>query len=58
MGAGVGFMQARMARAWTGRIEPWLWTSIIGMGIPFVFWDIVSVMVNMTKNPLARRGDS
>jgi hypothetical protein len=42
MGAGVGYMQARVARAWTGRIQPWLWTSIIGMGVPFVLWDIGS----------------
>jgi len=43
MGAGVGYMQARVARAWTGRIQPWLWTSVIGMGVPFVLWDIGSV---------------
>ena len=43
MGAGVGYMQARVARAWTGRIQPWLWTSTIGMGVPFVFWDIGSL---------------
>jgi len=43
MGAGVGYMQARVARAWTGQIQPWLWTSIIGMGVPFVFWDIGSL---------------
>lgn len=42
MGSGVGYMQGRVARAWTRRIQPWLWTSIIGMGVPFVFWDIAS----------------
>jgi len=42
MGAGVGYMQARVLRTWTGRIQPWLWTSTIGMGVPFLLWDVVS----------------
>lgn len=42
MGAGVGYLQARVTRTWTGRIQPWLWTSTIGMGVPFVLWDVAS----------------
>jgi len=42
MGAGVGYLQGRVARTWTGRIRPWLWASIIGMGLPFVLWDVGS----------------
>jgi len=42
MGAGVGYMQARVAKAWTGGIRPWLWTSVIGMGAPFIVSDIGS----------------
>lgn len=43
MGAGVGYMQARVVKIWTGGIQPWLWTSVIGMGVPFAFWDIATV---------------
>lgn len=42
MGAGVGYMQARVVKAWTGRIRPWFWTSTIGMGVPFLLWDVSS----------------
>ena len=42
IGAGVGYMQARVARTWTDRTQPWLWTTVIGMGAPFVCWDIAS----------------
>ena len=42
MGAGVGYMQARVTSTWTGRIQPWLWASIVGMGVPFVLWDVAS----------------
>ena len=43
MGAGVGYMQARVVGAWLDPTRRWLWTSIIGMGIPFVLWDIGAV---------------
>ena len=49
MGAGVGYMQGRVAREWLGASgqwlgtsKPWLWTSIIGMGLPFVMWDLLA----------------
>ena len=42
MGCGVGYMQARVIRNWSGRTQPWLWSSIVGMGAPFLFWDIAS----------------
>lgn len=40
MGAGIGFMQSR---AIGDRVKParqWLWTSTIGVGSPFVLWDL------------------
>lgn len=49
MGAGVGYMQGRVAREWLGAggqwlgtSKPWLWSSIIGMGLPFVLWDLLA----------------
>lgn len=42
IGAGVGYMQARVVRAWAGRSQAWFWASTMGMGMPFVLWDVVS----------------
>lgn len=43
MGAGVGYMQARVVGAWVDSTRQWLWMSIIGMGFPFVLWDFGAV---------------
>jgi hypothetical protein len=40
MGSGVGYMQFRKMGFWIEPTRRWLWTSIIGMGIPFVLWDL------------------
>lgn len=40
LGAGVGYMQSRVIGEWIDSVRPWLWASIIGMGMPFVLWDI------------------
>ena len=41
MGAGVGFMQERIVRHWFGPARPWLWASVIGMGVPFLASDLL-----------------
>lgn len=38
LGAGVGYMQSRKVGVVSSR--RWLWVSIVGMGTPFVAWDI------------------
>ena len=40
MGAGVGYTQGRIARPWLGAIWPWVWASVIGMGVPLLAFDI------------------
>ncbi len=40
MGAGVGYMQSRVIGQWIDTPRRWLWASIVGMGSPFVLWDI------------------
>lgn len=40
MGAGVGFVQSRQARAWLPSPRRWLWASVAGLGVPFVLWDL------------------
>lgn len=40
MGAGVGYMQARVLREKLTNMMAWFWTSTIGMGLPFILWDI------------------
>lgn len=42
MGAGVGFMQWIMIRNISEIKLEWLWTSILGLGIPFLFLDFWS----------------
>jgi len=42
MGAGVGYTQGRVSRAWAGRTRPWFWASTVGMGLPFLLWDLSS----------------
>jgi len=40
MGAGVGYLQGRVVGEWIESVRAWLLASIIGMGAPFVLWDI------------------
>jgi hypothetical protein len=42
MGAGVGYVQGRVARQWLGASRRWVWASVIGMGVPFVVFDLVA----------------
>ncbi len=44
MGAGVGFMQGRAAKGWLDSPKQWLTMSAIGMGAPFVVFDIFKVL--------------
>lgn len=49
IGAGVGFMQGRVAKKWFSATNHWMWTSIVGMTIPF----LVTEFVDLGFNPLA-----
>lgn len=40
MGTGVGYLQARVVREWGGSTVRWSGTSIVGMGLPFLLWDL------------------
>ena len=40
MGAGVGFMQARVVGEWVETTRRWIMETTIGMGLPFLIWDI------------------
>lgn len=40
MGAGVGYMQGRVAQQWLGPIRRWFTASVVGMGVPFVISDL------------------
>lgn len=44
MGAGVGYAQGRVARQWLGATRRWVWASVIGMGVPFVVFDLVAAV--------------
>ena len=33
-------MQARVVGEWADSTRRWCWASIVGMGIPFVLWDL------------------
>ncbi|MCK4775231.1 MAG: hypothetical protein KAT30_10615 [Candidatus Krumholzibacteria bacterium] len=44
MGAGVGFAQGRAARKWLGATIHWVWTTVIGMGVAFVVFDLVAAV--------------
>ena len=43
MGAGVGYTQGRILSQLKVPKSPWVWTSIIGMGVPFILSDFVYV---------------
>jgi hypothetical protein len=40
MGAGVGFMQGRVAIQWVGSVSAWTWATFLGLSAPFVLGDI------------------
>ena len=40
MGAGVGVLQARAIRAVLGRAGPWIWSSSLGLALPFASSDL------------------
>lgn len=43
LGAGVGFFQWRVLKKILGMRVTWLWTSLLGVGVPFLFFDFVSL---------------
>lgn len=44
MGAGVGYTQGRSLSRWQIPKNKWMWSSIAGMGFPFIVSDIVYVV--------------
>lgn len=40
MGAGVGYMQSRIVTTVIGASRRWLWSSVVGLGVPFIAWDL------------------
>ncbi len=44
MGAGVGYVQSRLVGKWIDKPRRWLWASVLGMGAPFLLWDLSSVV--------------
>jgi len=42
MGAGVGYMQGRVAKQWLGAAWPWAAASTIGIGGPFIVSDVAA----------------
>ena len=44
MGAGVGYMQARLLRQRIGVYKQWVGASVIGMGLPFLAWDLTTAL--------------
>lgn len=51
MGAGVGFMQWRRLKAVAGIDNRWVWFSVIGLGTPFLVFDIVKRAMMMLEGP-------
>lgn len=43
LGAGVGFFQWRLLKAHLGVSTQWVWSSVLGMGIPFLLFDLISL---------------
>lgn len=52
MGAGVGYAQGRVAKQWLGATRHWVWASVIGMGVPFVVFDLVAAVWSEFPNLL------
>ncbi len=46
MGAGVGFAQRRIIRKWIGVGKQWIWTTIIGLGLSFLIFDLIAIALN------------
>lgn len=44
MGTGVGFAQARIVGEWMGRPGRWILSTTVGMGVPFLLWDISALL--------------
>ena len=44
MGTGVGFMQSRIVGAWVSDPRRWTWATALGMGLPFLVWDLSSAV--------------
>ena len=44
MGAGVGLMQGRIMRTMLAKLGPWFWSSVVGLGLPFLAADIANVV--------------
>ena len=40
MGAGIGLMQGRAIRSVLHSASPWFWSCVVGLGLPFLTWDI------------------
>ncbi|MEP7342365.1 MAG: hypothetical protein ABI977_31855 [Acidobacteriota bacterium] len=40
MGAGIGLMQGRASRSVLHMVAPWFWSCVVGLGLPFLTWDI------------------
>jgi hypothetical protein len=50
MGAGVGYIQGRVAREWLGATRPWVWGSVAGLGVSFLAFDIMAAVWNDVPN--------
>lgn len=44
MGVGIGYTQGRSLSRWQIPKNKWMWSSMVGMGIPFIALDIVYVV--------------
>ena len=42
-GAGVGLMQGRLMRGIINSFAPWIWSSVIGLALPFLIYDLTKV---------------
>ena len=44
MGAEVGFLQGRALRRFQLRAIPWFWSSVTGLALPFLAWDMAQAL--------------
>jgi len=44
MGVGVGLMQAHVVEEWVSRTHRWILATTVGMGLPFLCWDIAGAI--------------
>lgn len=47
MGLGIGYMQWRMLRRQPGISSKWLWYSVIGIGAPFLLFDLLKIFAGV-----------